>query len=76
MDKTGKPQSIDNSKICLDCDGVFQAGRGPDCPYCGSSATTWLAPWVRPMDGGVIKRAATGDRPYGRDEVAAGAVQS
>jgi hypothetical protein len=31
---------LERALLCLDCDAVFEMGRGASCPACGSS-TTW-----------------------------------
>jgi hypothetical protein len=31
---------LERALLCLDCDAVFEMGRGACCPACGSS-TTW-----------------------------------
>ncbi len=37
--------SLQNARICLDCDTVFEESR---CPCCGSESFHPLSRWIRP----------------------------
>lgn len=39
---------MENIKICLDCENVFDGRRYLDCPACGRGAVVALTNWVGP----------------------------
>ena len=40
---------LNNSRLCIDCDTVFEHNKAGRCPACGSETTEDLTRWVLPL---------------------------
>jgi len=51
---------LENARLCLDCDTVFDAAR---CPSCDSESYFPLSRWVRPSNEAPAAQEAGADEP-------------
>ena len=51
---------LKTSKVCLDCDEVFD-GELSQCPKCASPAWAWINRWLCPAGRQIVTNLGVGD---------------